>query len=435
MSSIQQPPSVAARVHPVHGFAGAALAAVRRVADAPAWALSPAEQAETLVELTRLQAAVAELRLRVLAVADTADLGSVSGATSTAAWLAHATQQTRKQAHADVRLARALADSLLAPTRAALAAAQVNVDQAWVVVRMVEDLRADDTLTDAQRVHAQQHLIGEAGSHDARALRVLAGKIFEVLAPEEAERREGAKLEDEERKARHSCRFTTRDNHDGTVSGSFKLPTAQAQMLLKAVHAFAAPRRQHHPEPGPGLVANGLVDPEGRPIPWSVQLGQAFAELVEHLPTTTLPRAGGLNAAVLVTLTLDRLTSGLGAAVLDTGTVISAGQARRLACNAGLVPVVLGGASEPLDVGREQRLHTPAMRKARIAVDPQCTTDGCDRPAAWCEFHHSTPFARGGPTSAANARMLCPRHHHYAHDTHYDMRELPNGQVRFHKRT
>jgi Domain of unknown function (DUF222) len=408
------------------------------VAEAPGWALSPAEQAETLVELTRLQAAVAELRLRVLAAADTADLGAGSGATSTAAWLAHATGQTRKKAHGDVRLARALADPLLAVTRAALAAADVNVDQARVLVRMVEDLRADDTVTDADRVRAQQHLIEQAGAHDAQALRVLAGKIFDVIAPAAAERREGEKLEDEERRARQTCRFSTRDNHDGTVSGSFKLPTAQAQMLLKAVHAFAAPRRHHrhgNAANGPGPAANGLVDPEGRPIPWTVQLGQAFAELVEHLPTTSLPQAGGLNASVLVTLSLERLTSGLGSAVLDTGTVISAGQARRLACNAGLVPVVLDGASEPLDVGREQRLHTPAMRKARIALDRECTTDGCDRPAAWCEFHHPTPFARGGQTSVTNARMLCPRHHHYAHATGYELRELPNGQVRFHKRT
>ena len=68
-------------------------------------------------------------------------------------------------------------------------------------------------------------------------------------------------------------------------------------------------------------------------------------------------------------------------------------------------------------------------------LDQECTTDGCDRPAAWCEFHHEKPFGQGGGTNVREARMLCPRHHHYAHDTRYDMRALPNGQVRFHKRT
>jgi uncharacterized protein with PIN domain len=78
---------VAERSNPVHGFAGAALRAVERVTQAPVWAMSPAEQAETLVELTRLQARVTELTWRVLAAADRDEIGAAS-AMSTAGWLA-----------------------------------------------------------------------------------------------------------------------------------------------------------------------------------------------------------------------------------------------------------------------------------------------------------------------------------------------------------
>ncbi|HSE08965.1 MAG TPA: hypothetical protein VLB29_09875, partial [Nocardioidaceae bacterium] len=67
---------VAERVDPVHGFAGRALAALDRVADAAGWAMSPVEQAEALVELARVEARVVELRWRVLAAADRDDLGA-----------------------------------------------------------------------------------------------------------------------------------------------------------------------------------------------------------------------------------------------------------------------------------------------------------------------------------------------------------------------
>lgn len=439
MTTTQLPPRE--RTNPVHGFAGAALAAVRRVETAPAWSMSPMDLAETVVELTRLEGMVAELRLRVLAEADKVDVGCTSGATGTAAWLAHTTRQTRKDAHADLRLARSLDAPVLETTRWALASGRVNLAQARVVVAVVEDLATED-VTDVQRVAVQEHLVGLAEEHDAKTLRNLGRKVFEVIAPDEADSREGEKLESEERKARQTCRFGTRDNGDGTTSGWFKLPTAQAEMLTKAVHAFAAPRRAHLKtaagasggdsfERGSG----GWVDPDGRPVPWAVQLGQAFAELVEHLPTDKLPQSGGLAASVMVTMSLDKLTAGLGSGVLDTGCVVSGTQVRRMCCNAGMVPMVFGSPGEVLDVGQEVRLHTKAMRRAIAVRDKECTAEGCDRPAAWCEVHHQVPFSHGGATNVADGRLLCPRHHHHAHDSRYDMRMQPDGQVRFHRKT
>lgn len=136
----------------------------------------------------------------------------------------------------------------------------------------------------------------------------------------------------------------------------------------------------------------------------------------------------------MVTLALDALTQGLGAGVLDTGEPISPGQARRWACTAGLVPVVLGSRSEPLDLGRKVRLHTGPQRTAMALRDRGCTAIGCDRPPAWCEAHHDTPWSHGGPTDLTNGRLLCTHHHQLAHDDHYDMRRLPDGKVRFARR-
>ena len=294
-----------------------------------------------------------------------------------------------------------------------------------VIVQAIEDLPADE-VTDEQREHAQRHLIALAQEHDAKRLRILGRRVYEVLAPETADQREGETLEREERRARQRCAFSMRDDGDGTVSGWFRLPTLQAEMLGKAVQAFAAPRRTD---------PSAWLDEDGKRVPYRVLLGQAFAELVEHLPTHGLPQAGGVAASVVVTVPLDTLLNRAGAAALDTGGRISAGEVRRLACNSGIIPAVLGSGSMPLDLGRTTRLHTSGQRTAMALRDRGCTARGCDRPAAWCEAHHEHPWSEGGGTSVREGRLLCPRHHHMAHDSAYDMRRLPDGKLRFARRT
>jgi hypothetical protein len=108
---------------------------------------------------------------------------------------------------------------------------------------------------------------------------------------------------------------------------------------------------------------------------------------------------------------------------------------RRLACTAGLVPVVLGGAGEILDLGREQRLYTPAQHKALVVRDRTCRAQGCDMPGTWCEAHHWRAWSLGGRTDLANGVLLCSHHHHRVHDHRFTADRLPNGDVRFTRRT
>ena len=86
-----------------------------------------------------------------------------------------------------------------------------------------------------------------------------------------------------------------------------------------------------------------------------------------------------------------------------------------MACDADLIPVVLGGASEPLDVGRAKRLFTGGLRTAIIHRDRHCTFPGCDRPPDWCDAHHVKPWWAGGETTLTNAALLCARHHTIVH--------------------
>ena len=48
-----------------------------------------------------------------------------------------------------------------------------------------------------------------------------------------------------------------------------------------------------------------------------------------------------------------------------------------------------------------------------------------------CHVHHNTPWSRGGNTNFAHGRLLCPRHHSYAHSPKYQMKTIPNGRVIF----
>jgi hypothetical protein len=158
--------------------------------------------------------------------------------------------------------------------------------------------------------------------------------------------------------------------------------------------------------------------------------------VLEQIPSVRLPARGGTATAVMVMIDHDTLRSGVGLAETSTGQTITAAQARRLACTAKILPVVLGGASEILDLGRARRLFSPAQRKALAVRDRRCRAEGCDIPAAWTEAHHaSQPWQHGGHTNLTDGLLLCPFHHHRAHDPHYDHRHLPNGDIRYTRRT
>ncbi len=393
---------------------------VGSLVDVSVWSMDSAETASTLVELTCLEAQVMELRSRVAAHADELQVGSEIGATSTANWLAHQTRQTRPAAARTVRLGYDLATH--DHVRDALAHGDLRVDQAQVIVRAVTAL-PDDLGADLV-IKAEQHLVAAAAEHDARTLTILGRRLLEVVAPDLADAHEADLLEKEEAKAAQACRLTMSDDGHGRVHGRFTLPTLQGAMLKKLLLAIAAPKHQAATH-GPGV--------QRRPGP--ERMGRAFAELIERIPANRLPKVGGTDATIVVTIDLDTLTGKLHkAGVLDTGERISPGQARRLACTGRIIPVVLGGTSQVLDVDRARRLFTRSQLLAMTIRDGGCVAEGCDWPPWLCHGHHWQHWADGGPTDLTNGGLLCPRHHARAHDPTYETTRHPNGQVNFHRR-
>ena len=73
--------------------------------------------------------------------------------------------------------------------------------------------------------------------------------------------------------------------------------------------------------------------------------------------------------------------------------------------------MVMGSKSEVLDVGRANRLFTPAIRKAITQRDKGCTWPGCDRPPAWTDAHHVLHWLDGGISCYTNGCLLCGHHH------------------------
>lgn len=374
--------------------------------------LSPSEKRALLVDLARLESRLTSVRLRAMAVAD--DTAVAEGARDVAALLTHHTRGDASAHRRELSLAESL-DRRWAATRAAISEGAINVAQAVVITRALDDLpheRVDPEIL----AKAEAHLVAEAAHHGPRELRVLGRKILEVVAPDVYEHEEGKALEAEERRARERTTLSLKTLGDGSTRIVIRVPDAVAGRLRTYLEAYTSPR--HH--------RLGEADR----VPAHRKLGAAFCSLLEVVDPKRLPAHGGDATTVIVTIPLEDLTRKLSAVELTAGERISAAETRRLACMASIIPAVLGGRSEVLDLGRSSRLFTPAQRKAMIIRDRACRAEGCTVPASWCEAHHwGTAWSRGGRTDLKDGVLLCSWHHHRAHDPTCTATRSPNGHV------
>ena len=135
------------------------------------------------------------------------------------------------------------------------------------------------------------------------------------------------------------------------------------------------------------------------------------------------------KAQVTVTIPLKDLVGegARGGGVTMTGQVLAPSVVRRMACDAGIIPVVLGGDGEVLEMGRSARLFTPGQRRAVWLRDQGCTFPGCTMPPQWCDAHHVDWWSRGGDTDVDNAALLCQRHHTLVHTRDLRATVSPTG--------
>jgi len=373
------------------------------------------EKAAALAELTRVESQVAELRLRILADAD--DVASELAGRDVAGWLQWATRCRGEDARADLRLALAL-DRRYPALSAALREGSANLAQARVVAKSLDDLPAEIPTEIVAR--AEETLVGHCAEFGPRQLAQVGRRIVEVVAPEIADAAEAKALTRLEENAHRATRLSFHRVGDGTTRITGLLPDLAATRLATYLQAFTNPRQ--------------TSTPDRRPYPR--RLGKAFVRFLEAVDPQRLPAHGGDATTVVITMTHEALTQELATAgVIGADEKITAAQARRLACHAHLIPAVLDTDSQVLDLGRSTRLFTPAQRKALLIRDRECRAEGCDIPGTWTEAHHWIPWNHGGRTDLTNAVLLCSHHHHRAHDPTYEADRLPNGDVRFSRRT
>ncbi len=418
--------------HPVLGALRAARAALESVlvrdgdGQVVGWAdlaeASPDELRATVRLVAELEGQVSGLRLHAVAAAEASEARAETGAADTAAWAARA-GRNRDRRWGSLWLAQKV-EERYHHVRAALAEGRLSHEHAMVIVRAAE--KAPAGLDPEELARCEQALVAKAERMSPRNLRRAARRLLEPISKRLADEHEGVLLSEEEREANHFAGIWVELTGDGRCKGGFDIPELHGQLLLNALDKLSGPRRYHRGSDGATVeepTVGGMSGAEAR--------GQAFLELLEHLPETGHTRSG---VTLVVHVEEAQLRAGVGAATLETGGRVSIGEVRRLACEAGIMPLVMGGRSLPLDLGMSSRLFTKAQAVALSALHDSCAAEGCDRPFAWCELHHRHEWGHGGPTDIANAAPLCGWHHRRVHDPQYEHRWLPDGSVRFRHR-
>ena len=373
-------------------------------------------RAETLPDLpdARIEEDFAELqqtvelleveRLRRLAEIERRRLFERDGHLSVASWLASTHKVAWGTAREHVRIARALEGMPI--TRLALDAGEISMSAVRVLAQ------ARDADPDAfSRSEAQ--LVEAARIHSMNDLQRVAAYWRQAAQRENA-------MEGEE-KLRQRRRLHASVTFLGMVRVDGDLDPESGETLLTALRAVL--------DSGSRSGASDDRSPAQR-------RADALGEICRQwLDRSDRPSVAGERPHVTVTVGAEVL-GGTEDAVseLDHVGPVDPETARRIACDASVMRVVMAGRSEPLDVGRRTPVVPPAMRRAVIVRDRHCRFPGCDRPHTWCDAHHVVHWADGGPTAVPNLVLLCRRHHRLVHERGGFRLELLDGRPVFRRR-
>ncbi|MCO1656179.1 HNH endonuclease signature motif containing protein [Pseudonocardia humida] len=226
---------------------------------------------------------------------------------------------------------------------------------------------------------------------------------------------DGAEPDEREPVQVNELRLTPLPGGGGKISGVFTDPVRYT-MIATVIDAKATPLTAQDPRSAAERNADALAEVCG---------------FVATHGDTILPDKAGERPHIAVTVRLADLENRARAACLDLGGTPTPAALRALCCDAKVIPNVLDGDSQPLDIGREARTIPLPIRRAIVARDHGCAHPGCDRPPSWCEIHHIREWARGGHTKTDNLVMLCWTHHQEIHSTEWAVRIARDGLPEF----
>src|SRR5450759_4049615 len=368
--------------------------------------VSDREVLEVLESMLSLQRQVNGTVRVLMAVAEQRNAALRTAKTTLESVMAASGQESVRQVRNQVFQASVLAGR--PRVHEAAAAGRITLGQARAIRDVVEGL--PEALSDTQKDQAEGFLLRAADRLPAEKLRGMTDQILDQVAPaakDTAEQRQ-AKLELRDRRAmaRRCLRFGVPE--DGAIEFRGSLPVVDGVRLKGLVESIAA--RDYR-------AAKDIADRASLAVTPDQRLADALLKVVAAAEGSGAEGGGaGIPAgATQITVLMreqDLLDRAAGRGLLANGTEVSAGELRRLMCDAGFIPLVLGGTSEILDLGRMRRLASPALRHAVGLRDGHCAFPSCEVPLHRCELHHIQPWQDGGPTSLDNLVAVCVRHHH-----------------------
>lgn len=295
---------------------------------------------------------------------------------------------------------------------AALDTGDVSPDGARVIIEALEAVR--HMLSQDALEGLETHLLQEARLRSFPDLAALCRAVPDRFDPDGAEPRE------EELRAKSGFKVIHR--RDGLLRWVIDAHPEAAGFLATALDARTTPRRpvafldEDAPELDEALQDTRTL--EQRRL-------DALVSIARDSLTADDGDVSGTAVTVLVTIDHEALVSGVGSATIaGVDAPISAGTARRLAADARIIPVVLGGASQPLDLGQGRRLFSESQRLAMAVRDGGCIWSICPEPPGRCQAAHLTAWENGGPTDLDNGALMCPFHHRRFDNDGWEMRVI-----------
>jgi len=286
-------------------------------------------------------------------------------------------------------------------------------------VDAVDELQGDVGLRD----RGEKLMLDHATRLNATDLDCIGRRLDDLLDPDMHIRRAEAALDRAERVAHRDRFLSITDDRAGGICIRGRGSVEDGAIIRAALLPLTAPQPSVDGDSG-----EQVADRRDH----GTRMFDALVLLAQHgLDTQLGPASHGTRPRLVVATQLEDLRGQLGPGFTDTGEELSGATVRRLACDADVVPAVLGGESEILDVGREARLVTTPIWRALVLRDRHCRFPGCSRPPVMCHGHHVQHWADGGSTSLDNLVLLCGLHHRVLHHEPWKVEMGPDGQPVF----
>ncbi len=372
------------------------------------WALSDTEVDEAMTTLGQLHASVEAQLAAVMGEARSRGLGVAQG-WGAQDWARMRAPGLGARLLADLDTVAAAADEpRLAQVREAVAAGvdpeatdALPVGKAATLVRFHQGVRG---LADPSQLEdVTGELVRASRGHDGlpeKALAIAVRRTADLLRPD--------RLVEHETEIRRAHRSLVKGKGPlGMWRYTMLLDAEGAAIVDSAVDALAKP--QTDPETG-----------EHDPRTPSARRADALVELVQRAVGAPAGVPRQAKTSLVVTIGLAELQQTCrGAGLTLGGDPLSIETVRRLACDAQVIPAVLGSHGEVLEQGRAERLFNRAQIRHLWLRDRSCTFPGCTKPATWCDAHHLIHWADGGPSDTDHGALLCQAHHTVVHTNRY----------------